>query len=312
MIDIHAHILPGLDDGARDYETAIIMGKTAADNGVTDIIATPHANQRGRYENYASEDLNNRLTVLSAALRHAEIPVTLHLGMEVFGTPDVPELLQKGKVCTLAGSRYLLVEFAFRESPLFMEDLLHRLRAEGVLPVVAHPERYRALQDMPEIMENWAAEGFALQINKGSLTGSFGHSARRTAYRMLEHDLASLIASDAHGADRPGGLHEDLGVGAEVGHGVVEDKGGEALACKGERHGLGLAGGLVRECAARKHDDGRAGDAVLARVGVQGVRLHVHAPVVREVDGLAQHGFPFRSGSCGENHKNKARGSSLK
>ena len=202
MIDIHAHILPGLDDGARDYETAIIMGKTAADNGVTDIIATPHANQRGRYENYASEALNNRLTVLSAALRHAEIPVTLHLGMEVFGTPDVPELLQKGKVFTLAGSRYLLVEFAFRESPLFMEDLLHRLLAEGVLPVVAHPERYRALQDMPEIMENWAAEGFALQINKGSLTGSFGHSARRTAYRMLEHDLASLIASDAHGADR--------------------------------------------------------------------------------------------------------------
>lgn len=202
MIDVHAHILPGIDDGARDYETAVVMAQTALDSGVTDIIATPHANQRSRYENYVSEDLDNRMTILRAALRHADIPVTLHSGMEVFGTPDVPELLQKGMIRTLAGSRYLLVEFGFREDPFFMEDLLHRIRAEGVEPVVAHPERYHALQEMPEILFNWAADGYALQINKGSLTGRFGHSARRTAYMMLEQDLASVIASDAHGADR--------------------------------------------------------------------------------------------------------------
>ena len=202
MVDIHAHIIPGVDDGSSDYETSIVMAQMAQDGGVTDIIATPHANQRSRYENYVSEDLDNRMTILCAAIRHAGLTVQVHPGMEVFGTPDVPELLRQGKIRTLAGSRYLLVEFAFREDPYFMEKRLGRIRAEGAEPIVAHPERYTALQDMPDILFNWAKAGYALQINKGSLAGTFGRSARHTANLMLEHDLAAFVASDAHGSDR--------------------------------------------------------------------------------------------------------------
>lgn len=202
MIDIHAHILPGLDDGAQDYETAILMAQMAQESGVTDIIATPHANQRSRYENYVSEDLDERLLILQAAARRANLQIRIHPGMEVFGTPNLPSLLRAGKVRTLAGSRYLLVEFAFREDPYFMERTLSKLRDEGVDPIVAHPERYIALQDMPDILFAWAENGIHLQMNKGSLNGAFGRGAQKTAQLMLSYDLADVIASDAHGTER--------------------------------------------------------------------------------------------------------------
>ena len=202
MIDIHTHILPGVDDGAADYDVSIVMAQAAQECGVTDMIATPHSNQRSRYENYVSEDLENRMVILRSALKKAEIHVNIHEGMEIFGTPDLPRLLRAGKVRTLAGSRYLLVEFAFREDPFFMENLLQQLRAEGVEPIVAHPERYIALQDMPELLFDWRERGIWLQANKGSFFGAFGHGARRTAQLMLSNDLITIIASDAHGAER--------------------------------------------------------------------------------------------------------------
>ena len=201
MIDIHTHILYGVDDGARDLGTAVVMAQMAQDSGVTDIIATPHANQRSRYENYVSEDLDDRLIILNAALRQAEIDVKIHPGMEVYGTPDLPRLLRAGKVRTLGSSRYLLVEFAFREDPFFMEETLRRLQAEGVKPIVAHPERYTALQSMPDVLFDWVDAGLYLQVNKGSLSGAFGRSARHLAHFILAHDLAAVVASDAHDAD---------------------------------------------------------------------------------------------------------------
>ena len=201
MVDIHAHVLPGVDDGANDYETGVVMAQMAEESGVTDIIVTPHANQRHRFENYVSEDQEDRLTLLQAALRHANIAVRLHPGMEVYGTPDVPALLRAGKIRTLAGSRYLLIEFSPRETPAFMDELLHRLKAEGVVPVVAHPERYRALRDMPDVLFNWVSEGICLQVNKGSLNGRFGQAAQHMAHLILDNGLASAVASDAHDAD---------------------------------------------------------------------------------------------------------------
>ena len=202
MIDIHAHIIPGVDDGADDYDTALLMLQTAQESGVTDIIATPHANQRTRYENYVSDELDARLTILRTAAARAGLQVRLHAGMEVFGTPDLVPLLRAGKIRTLAGSRYLLVEFAFREDAYYMEQTLLRLRREGVEPIVAHPERYRAIQDMPDILFSWVEDGILLQVNKGSINGAFGRSAAKTAHMIFEYDLADLIASDAHGTDR--------------------------------------------------------------------------------------------------------------
>ena len=112
MIDLHTHILPGLDDGAPDLETSVLMAAVAAESGVTHLVATPHSNQRGAFENYASPALQVRFDCLRAAVREAGIPLELSLGMEIFGTGDVPKLLREGRLLTINGGRYLLIEDA--------------------------------------------------------------------------------------------------------------------------------------------------------------------------------------------------------
>ena len=202
MIDIHAHILPGVDDGASSTKTALQMARMAADSGVTDLIATPHCNQMYRYENFACEELTARFAALEQAVQDAQIPVRLHRGMEVYGTTDTAALLHGGKLTTLCESRYLLIEFDFSEERRFMDRVLRAVSAEGVTPIVAHPERYRALQSDPAILYEWVLNGIHLQLNKGSLSGFFGRSAFQLAMRILRHDLASFVASDAHGTER--------------------------------------------------------------------------------------------------------------
>lgn len=201
MIDIHAHILPELDDGADHILTSLRMAEQAARSGVTDMIATPHCNQRGRFENYVSPALQDRFLEVRNLLREERIGLNLHLGMEVLATEDAPELYRDGALLTLAGSRYLLVEFRFSESVRKMTRILRAFQDAGVVPILAHPERYHAVQAQPEALYDWVTGGVHLQINKGSLSGAFGAEARQTAVRMMKHDLASFVASDAHRAD---------------------------------------------------------------------------------------------------------------
>lgn len=201
MIDLHTHILPGLDDGSPDLETSVLMAAVAAESGVTHLVATPHSNQRGAFENYASPALQVRFDCLCTAVHEAGIPLELSLGMEIFGTGDVLQLLHDGRLLTLGGGRYLLIEFGFHEDPLRIERLLDALLAAGYWPVVAHPERYYGLQRMPNYLFDWANRGIVLQVNKGSLFGRFGRGAQALAAAMLERGLVGCVASDAHGPD---------------------------------------------------------------------------------------------------------------
>ena len=194
MIDLHTHILPGVDDGAPDLETSVLMAAVAAESGVTHLVATPHSNQRGAFENYASQALQVRFDCLCAAVREAGIPLELSLGMEIFGTGDVPQLLREGRLLTINGGRYLLIEFGFHEDPLRIERLLDQLLAAGYWPVVAHAERYYVLQRMPNYLYDWVNRGVVLQVNKGSLFGRFGRGAQALARAMLTHGLVGCIA----------------------------------------------------------------------------------------------------------------------
>lgn len=202
MIDIHAHILPGLDDGSDRTLTSLRMAELAVRSGVTDLIATPHANQRGRFENYASEELRARFQRLKEAVGREKLDLRLHLGMEVYATSNMADLYRDGKLLTLAGSRYLLMEFGFHDDAYYMDRVLRDVLNTGVTPILAHPERYKALQSLPDIMVDWVCSGVHMQINKGSLSGFFGKESFRLAVTMLDHDLASFIASDAHRADQ--------------------------------------------------------------------------------------------------------------
>lgn len=200
MIDIHAHILPGLDDGSPDMEHSVEMAELAAESGVTAIIATPHCNQRGMFENYASPELAERLETFRTELRKNGTPLEVYMGAEVYGAENTARLFREGRLATLGGSRYLLTEFDFFADIGYMQWLINELLDAGCIPVIAHPERYFELQEQPRIIEKWLADGLGIQINKGSLFGRFGSSAAKLAHYLLREGMVTCVASDAHGA----------------------------------------------------------------------------------------------------------------
>jgi len=198
MIDVHAHILPGIDDGPETMSDALRMARSACDSGVSRLIVTPHSNIRGIFENYYEDTLIHHFHNFEAELIKENINLQVMLGMEVYATEEVPELLQKGRLTTLNQSRYLLLEFGFHEDILFIDFLIKELMHRGIVPVIAHPERYPYIQKHPDMIYRWLELGCSIQINKGSIMGSFGFRARDTALYLLEYHLVSMIASDAH------------------------------------------------------------------------------------------------------------------
>lgn len=198
MIDIHAHILPGIDDGAVDMEAALEMADMAAASGVQYIVATPHCNIPGLYKNFRDEKLIKLYLDVRKAVEKAGIPIQIVPGMEIYATKDLPELLLENKLVGLNGTKYLLIEFDFEEDPSFCRNILKKCEEIGYMPIIAHPERYYFVQRHPEIAFEWYEAGYHLQVNKGSILGKFGRIARRIAHILLEENVVCCIASDAH------------------------------------------------------------------------------------------------------------------
>ena len=202
MIDIHTHILPGVDDGARDIEESVEMLRMAESSGVRCLAATPHCNIPGIFDNYISEELTEQFLALKRVAERLKISTTVLSGMEVFATPDLPWLLKNDRVFTLNRTRYFLTESSFDEEPEFCDYILKKCTELQYQPVIAHPERYDFVQDNPRIAEHWAAQGYVIQLNKGSILGRFGRSAKHTADILIRKNLVSCVASDAHSALR--------------------------------------------------------------------------------------------------------------
>lgn len=209
MIDIHTHILPGIDDGAADIYDTLEMVKMAADSGVKAMVATPHANIPGIYENYFDKKYVETIHLVKRAVKEEKIPVQILPGMEAFATHDLPKRIEQYKIMSLNQSAYLLLEFSFDEDPDFAFDVLRKVRKLNVRPVIAHAERYEFVQDDPQIVYEWRKRGYLVQANKGSFLGRFGRRAKRTVYDLLDHNLLSVVASDAHSPyERTPHLHE--------------------------------------------------------------------------------------------------------
>ena len=198
MIDLHCHILAGVDDGAASDEESCMMAQIAVDSGVTMVAATPHCNLRGYFDNYLTQALRDRFLHLDRLLKEQEIPLGLRAGMEIYMTPEVPRLLREKRLLTLGGSRYLLVEFDFDGSFPWACRMLRAVAEQEVVPVVAHPERYRINQEEPERLFDWLEAGYVLQLNKGSFFGRFGRGAARPAHWCLRQGCAHAVGSDAH------------------------------------------------------------------------------------------------------------------
>lgn len=201
MVDIHCHILHRFDDGSASLEESLAMARMAADSGVTDIVATPHFPGQAASLRHMPR-LIERCDTLSEAIAREGIPLRLHPGAEILCTPETARLAQQKQLPTLGSTSYCLTEFYFDEDYQFMHHTLRLISEAGYQPVVAHPERYLAIQRQPLVLERWFRRGYILQLNKGSVLGAFGTRVQRTAAEILEAGLAHVIASDAHSARR--------------------------------------------------------------------------------------------------------------
>lgn len=198
MVDLHAHILPGLDDGAQNMEDALEMADMAVESGVTEIVATPHSNQKGRFENYCSEELQNVFEEFLNALKNEKINLKVRPGMEILATEDFTLKIKDGSLMGLNDSYTYLVEFPFDADPFWIGSRLEALRESKNRPLIAHPERYFCVQEYPELVFKWLKLGCLTQVNKGSILGRFGRRAGMCAEILLQNDLVTCVASDAH------------------------------------------------------------------------------------------------------------------
>lgn len=199
FVDLHAHVLPGLDDGPQNWEESLAVLEAAAAGGTTALVATPHwleggyAPQVGRVLEAAAE------LGLRAAARG--INVAVRPGMEVYLSPDVPRHLSAGKLLTIADTgAYLLLELPFEAWPPYAERVVFELQLAGITPVLAHPERCREAAADPRRIRTLAERGVLVQINAGSLTGRFGRTSQRCVYHLIGTGCAHFAASDAHNA----------------------------------------------------------------------------------------------------------------
>jgi protein-tyrosine phosphatase len=196
MVDIHAHILPGLDDGPRDWQTALDMCQMALSQEISTIVATPHI-MAEVFDN-TPEAILLRLAELQKRLTDAGIDLTILPGSEVRLDVRILEWLKNGRVLTLNRGRYLLLELPTEIFPPYLEQFSSHLLASGVVPVIAHAERNLGVQADPNRLYPLVQRGVLAQITAQSLTGDFGRHAQHCAEILLQCQLCHVIATDAH------------------------------------------------------------------------------------------------------------------
>ena len=202
MIDLHCHILPGLDDGSESSSMTVEMARLAVKTGTTDIVCTPHCRSSDRTLPRRIDEICQLTSRMNLLLRECGVELNLYPGMELLCRDGLLELLESEDVLTLAGSRYLLIEFDF-DAPLSrMETAIDLVTDFRLRPVIAHPERYTAVQRDPRRLDVWFRRSCLIQVNKGSILGRFGPRAEAAADWILGNGLAHLVASDAHRPDR--------------------------------------------------------------------------------------------------------------
>jgi protein-tyrosine phosphatase len=198
MVDIHTHILPGVDDGARTLEEAVAMVELAASDGTTCLVATPHCNDQYPY---AQEQNRKLLAEVRAAVGEG---VRLVLGCDLHLSYENLQAVLAGEGSyTINQGPYLLVEFANYAIPPQLVETLHQVRVKGLIPIITHPERNPLLQERGlTLLRPLIAMGCPVQVTAGSLLGRFGRLAQQSAEALLSHQMVHLVASDAHDAKR--------------------------------------------------------------------------------------------------------------
>src|SRR5208282_2508424 len=193
MVDIHSHILPGLDDGADSIEDALAMAEDAIADGITHVVGTPHASSNYTFDFAKVREARDALSEKLAGR------ITLATGCDFHLNPENVAALRADAAPFCINQRdYLLVEFNEFSIPPAMDQMLHELQLAGLRPIITHPERNGILRSQPERLAKWVRTGNFVQVTGGSLTGGFGPGAQKDALRWIAQGVVHFVASDAH------------------------------------------------------------------------------------------------------------------
>lgn len=212
MIDIHCHILPGIDDGPKDWDTSLEIIKLSISEGISQIIATPHWVQGTNWET-DSVEIIDKVHYLNKRLEKENIDLEVFPGMEVAITDSLVDLVKVGEVLTLAGTNCLLLEMPFRSLPLGLETIIEELLSNDIIPILAHPERNADFQNNPKSIKKFIDLGSMVQVTSTSFIGSYGKEAQRCAIEFSKLNIVDFIATDAHSpVRRPPFIKESLNI----------------------------------------------------------------------------------------------------
>lgn len=180
IVDIHSHIIPGIDDGSKTMEMTLEMLRNAEKDGTKEIVATPH--YLLEYGESRIDEVKEMVRNLNEVLEKEEVAVKVYSGQEVYFTERIVEDYLEHNIGTINDSRYMLIEFymdnKFNEN---IFDILYELQVRDIVPIVAHPERYRYFKEKPELINRFIEQGYLFQLNSGSLEGKLGEGAKKTA-----------------------------------------------------------------------------------------------------------------------------------
>lgn len=196
LIDIHSHILPGIDDGAQSIEDSLNMAKLAVEEGITKIIATPH-HKNGKYLN-KKQDIIQGVSEFNNLLKNRNIPLEVLPGQETRIYGELIEDIDKGDILSLNHTNYLFIELPSGHVPRYTEQLLFDVQLKGFTPIIVHPERNAGVMENSNQLLNLVKKGALTQVTAGSLVGRFGKKIQKFSLQLIEANLTHFISSDAH------------------------------------------------------------------------------------------------------------------
>jgi len=212
MIDLHCHILAGIDDGALNNKMSLQMAQRAVLEGIHTIVATPH-HQNGRYLN-EKKDIIQYVQKLNDLLKKEQVPLTILPGQEIRLYGEILNDYEKEKILTLNDTgKYLFIEFPSSQVPHYAERLLFDIQSKGLIPIIVHPERNSRFLAEPDLLYNFIKNGALAQLTAGSVTGHFGKKIKKFSHQLIQSNLVHFVSSDAHNLEgRSFRMHEALKV----------------------------------------------------------------------------------------------------
>lgn len=197
MTDIHSHILFDVDDGSKSIEESIKLLKKLKDIGFNNIILTPHYIEGSEYCSKNSEK-KEKLNKIKEELSNQKIDINIYLGNEIFINNNIYELIKAGEIKTLNNTRYILVELPFHNQIVNLEDIIYELKIKGLIPIIAHPERYTYFQKNYKEVDRLREEGFLFQGNYASILGYYGKESQKLLKYMLKKQYIDYLGTDIH------------------------------------------------------------------------------------------------------------------